>query len=311
MKSPQISIITATYNSSHLLKHAIQSVLNSDFQDWELLVVGDCCTDDTEEVVKSFLDPRIQYFNLEKNSGQQATPNNFGLGKAKGEFIAFLNQDDLFLPDHMRKCLEEIKESGAEFLVIPGIRIKGKFLNENKYHDDQIVTCSIQIPNLFSPKVFCVASTWFFKKSLMEKLGDWKIEKDLHVTPSQEWIFRAFLLNTKFYYPKRFGVLILLSGERHNSYLKKESPEHHFFSRHLNDPIFMKDIFEKAAINSQLNFQSHLYFLWKPFLRWFLYLPIEWMLIKLKIHPNAFRYRLAWKKKGGLIQKIRKFNGLN
>ena len=89
MDTPLISVITATYNCSHLLRHAIQSVLDSDFQDWELIVIGDCCTDDSEEVVNGFSDDRISFYNLEKNSGQQAKPNNYGLEKAKGNTLPF------------------------------------------------------------------------------------------------------------------------------------------------------------------------------------------------------------------------------
>ncbi|MEX2567701.1 MAG: glycosyltransferase family A protein [Cyclobacteriaceae bacterium] len=95
---PLISIIIATYDASHLLKYAIKSALDSDYDNFELLVIGDCCTDDTEQCVASFEDSRIRFYNLEKNSGQQATPNNYGLKKAKGKYIAFLNQDDLFFP---------------------------------------------------------------------------------------------------------------------------------------------------------------------------------------------------------------------
>ena len=57
MSAPTVSIVAATYDSSHLLRHAIGSVLLQDFQDWELIVVGDCCTDDTEAVVAGFGDP--------------------------------------------------------------------------------------------------------------------------------------------------------------------------------------------------------------------------------------------------------------
>ena len=59
--APKVSIITATYNCSHILRYAINSVLNSGFRDWELIVVGDHCTDDTQECVASFNDDRIRF----------------------------------------------------------------------------------------------------------------------------------------------------------------------------------------------------------------------------------------------------------
>jgi glycosyltransferase involved in cell wall biosynthesis len=74
--NPLVSIITATYNRSNILPYTIASVLRSTFEDWELLVVGDACTDDTEQVVSAFNDPRIRFFNLAQNVGEQSGPNN-------------------------------------------------------------------------------------------------------------------------------------------------------------------------------------------------------------------------------------------
>ena len=93
--NPLISIIIATYNCSHLLKYAIQSVLNSTYNNWEMIIIGDCCTDDTESCITNFADKRIRFINLNENSGQQAKPNNVGVSLAKGKYISFLNQDSL------------------------------------------------------------------------------------------------------------------------------------------------------------------------------------------------------------------------
>lgn len=310
MKSPQVSIITATYNSSHLLRHAIQSVRNSEFQDWELLVVGDCCTDDTEEVVKSYLDPRIHFFNLEKNSGQQATPNNYGLTQAKGEYIAFLNQDDMFYPDHLSSCLTEIKRSGADFMIIPGLKIistKKEEFGKGIYRTD---LCSVHPDGKFSTNVFSVASTWFFKASILKKLGPWKLEKELYVTPSQEWIFRAFQLGVQFYFPSRVGVMVILSGERKDSYVTKTSFEHEFFSTRMNDPFLKAKLLEQAAVFAYKFVQDQFFFQPKVLFKRVMGLPLDWILKLLNIHPTAFRFRKVWGKKGSLIKKVRKDTGL-
>lgn len=311
MDQPLISIITATYKGSHFLVHSIPSVIRQDYQNWELIVVGDGCTDETEEVVASFGDPRIHFFNLEQNSGQQATPNNFGLQKAKGEFVCFLNQDDLFLSDHLGKCLQEIQDAKADFLVVPGLKVNGETILKSANQELEVELCSVLPNGKFSPKIFCVASSWFFKHSLIDQNGPWRMEKDLYVTPSQEWIFRAFLKKAKFHNANRIGVIVLLSGERRNSYLKKDSPEHRLISTNLQQDSFLKDLYEKGAIRTKNELQNHLYFSWNLFLRWILYLPIDWILIKLEIHPNAFRFRRAWKKRGELVRKVRKTTGLD
>lgn len=310
MTLPLVSIITATYNSSHLLKFAIRSVLDSDFQNWEMIVVGDCCTDDTSEVVHEFQDPRITFYNLEKNSGQQAAPNNYGLKKAKGKYLSFLNQDDLFFPDHISRSLEEIECSGADFLIIPGIKILRSKREEFEAGKYAVQLNSIHPDGKFSTNVFSVASTWFLKKKTAEKLGQWKMEKDLYVTPSQEWIFRGYLAGIRFHFPSRVGILIILSGERKNSYNQKFSHEHDYFSKRLQDNELKAMLLEKAAIFACKQLQSQLFFQPKILIKRVIGLPLDWFMKVLKIHPSAFRNRRAWGKKGSLIRKVRKDTGL-
>jgi glycosyltransferase involved in cell wall biosynthesis len=310
MNTPLISVIIATYNSSHLLSYAIQSVLNSDFQDWELIVVGDCCTDDTEAVVREFSDPRIHFYNLEKNSGQQATPNNFGMSKAKGQFIAFLNQDDLFFSDHLSKSLEEMQKSNADFLIVPGIKVLSTTKDDFEQGNFKVQLCSVHPDGRYSTNVFSVASTWFFRSELIQKLGPWKMEKDLYITPSQEWIFRASRLGITFHFPFRVGVLVILSGERKNSYLTKFSQEHAFFSSRINDQELKNLLLEKSAVFAHKELQNQLFFRPKILVKRVLGLPLDWILQRLGIHPNAVRNRRAWGKKGNLIKTVRRDTGL-
>src|SRR5215216_5001189 len=98
---PLVSVVTATYNYSSVLKYAIQSVLWQTYQNFELWVIGDACTDDSEAVVASFGDSRIHWVNLPENSGNQAVPNNEGIARARGKYIAYLGHDDLWYPNHL------------------------------------------------------------------------------------------------------------------------------------------------------------------------------------------------------------------
>ncbi|AMQ55370.1 glycosyltransferase [Algoriphagus sanaruensis] len=311
MDQPLISIITATYKGSHFLVHSIPSVIRQDYQNWELIVVGDGCTDETEEVVASFGDPRIHFFNLEQNSGQQATPNNFGLQKAKGEFVCFLNQDDLFLSDHLGKSLAEIQKSKADFIIVPGIKVMSSKKEDFENGNFQVQLCSVHPDGRYSTNVFSVASTWFFKREVIQKLGPWKLEHELYITPSQEWIYRASRSKVQFHFPQRVGVMVILSGERKNSYLIKFSHEHAYFASRLNDPELKSRLLEKAAIFAHSELQLQLFFNPKILIKRVLGLPVDWILNRLGIHPNALRNRSAWGKKGNLIRKVRKDTGLN
>ena len=114
--TPALSVVVATYNRSQVLRHAIRSVIESTCTDWELIIVGDACTDDTGDCVASFSDPRIRYVNLPVNCGDQSGPNNHGVSLARGRYIAFLNHDDLYLRDHLETCVAALDGGGADLV---------------------------------------------------------------------------------------------------------------------------------------------------------------------------------------------------
>ncbi len=82
---PLFSIILSTYGRGGLIKPTIESVLRQSFGDFELIVVGDGCADDTEQAVASFASDRISWRSLAQNSGSQSAPNNEGLRHARGD----------------------------------------------------------------------------------------------------------------------------------------------------------------------------------------------------------------------------------
>src|SRR5688572_29309589 len=97
--SPRITVIIATYNWSTVLPYSIGSVLGQSLTDFELLVIGDGCTDDSEQVVSGIGDPRVQWINIPRH-GHQSGPNNEGIRRARSGYIAYLGHDDLWLPHH-------------------------------------------------------------------------------------------------------------------------------------------------------------------------------------------------------------------
>ena len=111
---PKISIITPAYNASLFLSETIESVLKQTFQDWEMIIVDDCSTDDTLKLAYEFSkkDTRIKIVQNEKNSGVAATRNH-GLNVANGDFIAFVDSDDLWLPEKLEKQLKFMEENDA------------------------------------------------------------------------------------------------------------------------------------------------------------------------------------------------------
>ena len=110
-----VSIIMPSYNTAPYISDSIQSVLAQTYGDWELIIVDDCSTDDTDRVVTSFLsDRRIKFFKNERNSGA-AVSRNKALQEAKGKWIAFLDSDDLWMPDKLQKQVSFMVENGYSF----------------------------------------------------------------------------------------------------------------------------------------------------------------------------------------------------
>lgn len=95
-----VSVIIPAYNRANVIQRAIESVLNQTYKDLELIVVDDCSTDNTKEIVESINDSRVKYFCLPKNSGACAARNK-GIDLAKGELIAFQDSDDEWLPSKL------------------------------------------------------------------------------------------------------------------------------------------------------------------------------------------------------------------
>lgn len=120
---PRVTVIIATFNRAAMLRCAIRSVLEQRFRDFELIVVGDACTDDSAAVATETNDPRIVWMNREKNCGSQWGPNNDGLARARGEYIAFLGHDDLWLPCHLEHLVPQL-DRGAD-LAHPLIAVLG------------------------------------------------------------------------------------------------------------------------------------------------------------------------------------------
>lgn len=115
-----VSIIMPSYNTASFISKTIESVLNQTYKNWELLIVDDCSTDDTDEIVSKYNDKRIVYLKNEKNSGA-AISRNRALRNAKGKWIAFLDSDDLWHPTKLEKQIKFMKKKWT-FLFVYQLR---------------------------------------------------------------------------------------------------------------------------------------------------------------------------------------------
>ena len=160
MAAPEISCIIPTFNRAPLLTEAIRSITRQTFSNWELIIVDDGSTDNTESQVKSFTerDSRIMFYKNPRTGGSAA--RNFGISKALGEYVAFLDDDDISLPHRFESQLKAAKKSGNSFMV-SGYQIRkrdtGKLISEQKL---ELKGNGSGFP-----------SRWLINRKLLEKVG--------------------------------------------------------------------------------------------------------------------------------------------
>ena len=120
MSNPIFSIITPTYNRGELLGKTVESLLNQSFPDFELIIVDDGSTDNTEQIVKSFADDRIRYYQV--SNRERGAARNFGTSVAKGKYVNFFDSDDIAYTNHLEIAKEHIVDENKLFALGYDIR---------------------------------------------------------------------------------------------------------------------------------------------------------------------------------------------
>lgn len=211
---PLITIVAATYNRPDGLGWAIESVLNQGVDAWRMLVVGDACGPETSQVVRSFGDPRLSFVNLAQRCGEQSGPNSVGMALAEGEYLAFLNHDDVWLPDHLEIGLERLRSSGADFFAgraafaLPGRLVDGlPGFTEASPLDRRQSQAFRRAHYLFEP-----ASSWLIRRSAAARVGPWRSALELHRSPAEDWVLRSWRCGVRVVSDPRVTVLKLKSS---------------------------------------------------------------------------------------------------
>ena len=143
---PLISIITPNYNCGRFIAQTIESVRAQTYTNWEMLIVDDCSTDNSYQIALEYAqkDSRIKVFQNEKNSGA-AISRNKAIELSQGEYLAFLDSDDLWLPEKLEKQLQFMQENDCDFSYS-----KYSLIDENNIPIKKI----IRIPSKLSYKKY-------------------------------------------------------------------------------------------------------------------------------------------------------------
>jgi glycosyltransferase involved in cell wall biosynthesis len=196
-----VTVVISTYGRPDVLVCALQSVLLQTYQHWEVLIIGDNCDSNTLNALSPFLsDARFHYINLPFRCGEQALPNTAGMFASKTEFVALLNQDDIWLPWHLELSIKTMQSHQADFLIGRAAWSWGQ-MREDK--DLALLHgVSPQIGNweqifLSGHHLVEPASCWVLRRSEIAKVGYWHSAAYLHRRPIQDWCLRAWRAGLK------------------------------------------------------------------------------------------------------------------
>lgn len=219
---PLVSIIIATYNSSETLRLTLESVLNQDSTHFEVWVVGDCCTDDTESVVTALIDSRVNWINLPRNTGSQAEPNNEGLRRARGRYIAYVGHDDLWFPSHLSGLLAFIERTGADFVHALAVRIgpSGPVNVVGPPSAGRTYECHTVPP-----------SSWLHRSEIIEDCGLWRSHLELPRAIDRDYSRAAFLRGKTIEFCPQLTVLKFPSALFSMYSLREEIPQRSYFEQ--------------------------------------------------------------------------------
>ena len=199
--APRVTVIIATFNRARMLRCALQSALRQELADLEVLVAGDCCTDDSEQVVTEAGDSRVRWFNRSTNCGSQSGPNNDAIARARAPYVAFLGHDDLWFPWHLDALVRvldggcDLAHSVSAYLAPEGLRGFAAPPAKGQSYET----------------TFIPPSSWLARRSLLEALGGFRDHSATSRGTDADLMCRAARMGCRIVGVPRLSVLKLPS----------------------------------------------------------------------------------------------------
>jgi glycosyltransferase involved in cell wall biosynthesis len=185
---PLVSVIVNVRNGASTLAEALNSVMAQTFQDWELIVWDDCSTDESANIVGQYADPRIRYFRSSEDVSLGKARQR-AIGIATGECVAFLDQDDIWLPHKLEKQLA-LMEAGVGFVYGRTVRFypSGLERDYDQSHEFQLLPEGDIFSELFVHSCFPAMSSAVFRSTALEVVGG--IPDAIDIIPDY-WLYVA------------------------------------------------------------------------------------------------------------------------
>lgn len=282
-----------------MLAFSIESALTQSVSDLEVLVVGDACTDNTGEVVAGFDDDRLRFYNREINHGEQSAPNNDGVRRTNGELVAFLNHDDMWFPDHLKRAVAELDRTGWDGVLSAGARLEpnGRWSYLGPSHGGEV-------PAVRNYPCSC----WLVRRKALERVGGFRDARQLRQPPSAEWIERARRLGCRFGGVPGVSLVMVPSGCRPDSYAGDSHPEHRKAHLLVQSPGGRETVLEQLLLDladrrerpSARELLALAYRLWVA--------PILFRITRLSMGSQLVALR--YPRKGAYLERLRRIRGL-
>ena len=221
MKNIYFSIILPTFNRANLIKRAIQSVVDQEHKNWELIIVDNYSTDSTEEIVKNFSKNNIKFTKF-KNHGIIAKSRNYGIKLSKGEYLAFLDSDDWWYPQKLNLTHDIIQKYSSD-LIYHNMHIKNSnsnFIKKIKYTRKLTNPYSdlVNFGPAFATSSVTVKKDLFYKIDLFNEDINYLAWEDYDA-----WLKISKISNKFFYVKDTLGCTLIGKQNTLNILIKKKN----------------------------------------------------------------------------------------
>jgi glycosyltransferase involved in cell wall biosynthesis len=239
---PYFSVVLATYGRGEHIRPTIESVLRQTCSDFELIVVGDGCKDETSQIVGSFKSREVSWYNLEENTGGQSSPNNLGIAKSTGDWIAYVGHDDIWSPRHLERLQALVEAERDIDFAVSGCIYYGP-------RDSRIYYVTGLFENDSAPFVhFFPPSSFAHRREVVDLSGGWRNPRTVSPPVDCEFLLRAAHAGLRFASTQEITVHKFAAGHRYLSYLKPDAEEQWaaLNDPRLDDPASLSAIIEKS-----------------------------------------------------------------
>lgn len=308
-RQPTVSIITSTYNRSNVLRLLIESIRAQTFTDWEMVIVGDHCTDDTADVIRGFDDPRIRYYDLDANHGEQSGPNSIGARLARGRYVAWINHDELLYSDHLEQLIEVATSRSADLvmcsLFVVGPRDMPHSQPDAESADDRTTVGRVDRVSGIRGLLDQPASSWLVRATIVERVGDWRSASELRAHSSLQYLHRCWMTGARTAHAPRPTLVAIQSGRFTNSYRDRREREHVALASDVIGRRSDEDPFPwpvTHVVPAPLRRRSP---------RRLLTTPMIWALARLGRAPSEVLAVVTLRRRGEFIRRLRSRRGLD